>query len=304
MTGQNDAAERAERLDVSVVLPCYNERLVIEESTAEIVRVLESARLSWEIIFVDDVSQDDTVARAERLCAADERLRLIRHERNTGRGRTAADGLRAARGRIAGYLDIDLEVPARYILPAIQSIREGADVVVAWRIYLPNLTLLHREILSKGYSRLVRGQLGLPFRDTEAGFKFFDRARILPVLAQTQNPGWFWDTEIMARAYYAGLNIVELPTVFIKRNEVPTTVRIVPDTIEYWRQLRRFRPEARRLSRCRVAVTAARAPGLPAEGGAADGAGAAADGADMAATGDRAVWATTAPSASGDTRRR
>lgn len=234
-------------LDLSVVLPCYNERVVIEESTAEIVRVLEGTRLSWEIIFVDDVSKDDTVARAERLCAADDRLRLIRHARNTGRGRTATDGMRAARGKIVGFLDIDLEVPARYIPPAVQAIRAGADVVCAWRIYLPNLPLLHREILSKGYSRLVRAQLGLPLRDTEAGFKFFDRSRILPILDQAHNPGWFWDTEVMARAYFAGLRVVELPAVFVKRNEVPTTVRLIPDTIEYWRQLRRFRPEARRL---------------------------------------------------------
>jgi glycosyltransferase involved in cell wall biosynthesis len=249
MTAPNpqSAIRKRQSLDVSVVLPCYNERLVIEESAAEVVRVLESTRLDWEIIFVDDVSRDDTVARAERLCAADARLRLLRHERNTGRGRTATDGLRAARGAIAGFLDIDLEVPARYIPPAIEEIRRGADVVSAWRVYLPNLALLHRQILSKGYSGLVRSQLALPFRDTEAGFKFFDRERILPILDQTRNPGWFWDTEVMARAHYAGLRIVELPTVFIKRNEVPTTVRLVPDTIEYWRQLRRFRPEARRL---------------------------------------------------------
>lgn len=234
-------------IDLSVVLPCYNERVVIEESTAEIVRVLEATRLDWEIIFVDDVSKDDTVARAERLCAADPRLRLIRHARNTGRGRTATDGLRAARGRVAGFLDIDLEVPARYIPSAVGAIRTGVDVVCAWRIYLPNLPLLHREVLSKGYSRLVRAQLGLPLRDTEAGFKFFNRERILPILEQSRNPGWFWDTEVMARAYFAGLRVAELPAVFIKRNEVPSTVRIIPDTIEYWRQLRHFRPIARRL---------------------------------------------------------
>ena len=244
-TGQGMLAD--DQIDLSVVLPCYNERVVIEESTAEIVRVLETTRLAWEIIFVDDVSKDDAVARAERLCAADPRLRLIRHARNTGRGRTATDGMRAARGRIVGFLDIDLEVPARYIPPAVEAIRAGAEVVCAWRIYLPNLALLHREILSKGYGKLVRSQLGLPLRDTEAGFKFFDRARILPILDLSRNPGWFWDTEVMARAYFAGLRIVELPAVFVKRNEVPTTVRIIPDTIEYWRQLRRFRPVVRRL---------------------------------------------------------
>ncbi|MFN8511523.1 MAG: glycosyltransferase family 2 protein [Chloroflexia bacterium] len=285
----NVNGHQAEALDLSVVLPCYNEKVVIDESTAELVRVLEATRLSWEIIFVDDVSKDDTVARAERLCAADSRLKLIKHERNTGRGRTATDGLRAARGKVAGFLDIDLEVPARYIPPAVEAIRAGADVVCAWRIYLPNLSLLHREVLSKGYSRLVRGQLGLPLRDTEAGFKFFDRAKILPVLEQTHNPGWFWDTEIMARAYFAGLRIVEIPAVFVKRNEVPTTVRIIPDTIEYWRQLRRFRPEVARL----------RAEGrrMAADGG---------QGPWAATIDDRAAWDTlTAPEPlATETRRR
>ncbi|MGN6813387.1 MAG: glycosyltransferase, partial [Thermomicrobiales bacterium] len=56
--------QQGQALDLSVVLPCYNERVVIEESTAEIVRVLETTRLSWEVIFVDDCSRDDTVARA------------------------------------------------------------------------------------------------------------------------------------------------------------------------------------------------------------------------------------------------
>ncbi len=265
-------------IDLSVVLPCYNEKVVIEESTAEIVRVLEGTRLNWEIIFVDDVSKDDTVARAERLCAADSRLQLIRHQHNTGRGRTATDGMLAARGRIVGFLDIDLEVPARYIPPAVEAIRAGADVVCAWRIYLPNLALFHREVLSKGYSLLMRRQLGIPLRDTEAGFKFFDRERILPILAQSRNPGWFWDTEVMARAYFAGLRIVEIPAVFVKRNEVPTTVRIVPDTIEYWRQLRRFKPEIRRLrARNRQASN---------EGGIAPWA---------ATIDDRAAWAAVAP---------
>lgn len=250
-------------LDVSVVLPCYNERLVIEESTAEIVRTLERTRYRWEIIFVDDRSPDDTVHRAERLCAADRRLRLIRHERNTGRGGAATTGLLAATGAVAGFLDIDLEVPARYIPAAVDTVLAGADVVCAWRIYLPNIGLIHREVLSKGYSRLVRAQLGVPLRDTEAGFKFFRRERVVPLLATTANRGWFWDTEIMTRAYYAGLRIVELPTVFIKRNEVPTTVRILPDTIEYWRQLRQFRPIVAELRKQYARRTDTTSPAVP-----------------------------------------
>lgn len=265
MTAQHRAGEEFSNqpLDVSVVLPCYKERLVIEESTAEIVRVLATTQYRWEIIFVDDRSPDDTVKRAERLCAADQRLRLIRHQRNTGRGGAATTGLLAATGTVAGYLDIDLEVPARYIPSAVDTVLAGADVVCAWRIYLPNIGLIHREVLSKGYSRLVRARLGVPLRDTEAGFKFFNRERLAPLLTATVNRGWFWDTEIMTRAYYAGLRIVELPAVFIKRNDVPTTVRIVPDTIEYWRQLRRFRPVVAELRERYARMTDTTSPAVP-----------------------------------------
>ena len=98
-----------------------------------------------------------------------------------------------------------------------------------------------------GYHKLVSSVLRLPLRDTEVGFKFFQRERALPILNHCTDPGWFWDTEVMTRSYFAGLRIVEIPTLFIKRYDKQSSVRPVHDSIEYFRKLQRFRWEAHRL---------------------------------------------------------
>jgi glycosyltransferase involved in cell wall biosynthesis len=101
-------------IDLSLVLPCYDEAAHLRRSVAEIVDVLEQTRSSWEIVFVDDVSRDDTRAVIGELCAADPRLRAVFHERNRGRGAAFKTGFRAASGRTTGFIDVDLEVHARY----------------------------------------------------------------------------------------------------------------------------------------------------------------------------------------------
>ena len=99
---------------------------------------------------------------------------------------------------------------------------------------------MHRHIMSRGYNTLVRRQTGVPLRDTETGFKFFRRDRIFPVLEQVQDQGWFWDTEIMVRAYMAGLRIVELPALLVRCTDKKTTVRIWRYSLSYLRKLRQF----------------------------------------------------------------
>lgn len=168
---------------VSVVLACYNEEEVLERSVAEIRDVLDELRRPWEIVFVDDVSRDRTREIIARLVGDDpERARAILHEKNRGRGATVTDGFRAARGEIAGYLDVDLEVHARYIPSLVKAIEKGADVATVRRIYAFQLRYVNRWLMSCGYSWLVRRLLRVRLHDTETGYKFFRRATVLPLL--------------------------------------------------------------------------------------------------------------------------
>jgi glycosyltransferase involved in cell wall biosynthesis len=235
-------------VDFSLVIACYNEEPILESSVAETLRVLDAMRWSSELIFVDDASRDRTREIIDRIVAAhpDRAMRVLAHPANVGRGGTVADGIRAACGRFVGFLDIDLEVHVRYLLPCLLALEEGADVATARRVYRFQWRSLDRYVLSRGYIWLMQRLLRVPLQDTETGFKLFRRDRILPVLDECRDRGWFWDTEIMVRAFHAGLRIVEVPVLFVRRYDKRSSVRPVRDTIEYFRQLLRFRASSLR----------------------------------------------------------
>ena len=242
--------------DLSIVVACYNEKKVLEKSIEEIQRVLNYSVCHYEIIFVDDGSTDGTIEIAKRLCQENENMSLYCHAKNMGRGRTVADGIRKAKGKIVGFIDIDLSTPARYIPPLVLEIEEGADIATAWRIYKVELKYLpktfHRLVLHKGYRFLVKILLKTNLKDTETGCKFFNRERILPILNEIKNKHWFWDTEIMVRPLLKGYKIVEVPTVYMRRPEQGTTVRAFKDTFSYFINLWKFYWELRKTPKSRA----------------------------------------------------
>jgi len=232
---------------LSLVLACYNEAEHLEASFAEIVETLEQAPWPFEVVFVDDASRDRTREILQAILTAHPGLdlRLVLHERNRGRGATVTDGFRAARGTIAGYIDVDLEVHSRYIPSLVRAIEKGADVATLRRIYAFQLLSLDRYLMSRGYSFLVRRLLGVPYRDTETGYKFFRRETVLPLLDEIEDGGWFWDTEFMARAARRGLTVKEIPGAYVRREDKASTVRGLRDSARYFRQLLRFRRRLR-----------------------------------------------------------
>jgi len=236
-------AAPASPVDVSLVLACFNEEDVIADSVSRILDTLDGCAWSYELIFVDDCSRDSTAEQIRRLIAAhpDHNLRAIFHERNRGRGYTVAEGMRAGRGAIVGYIDVDLEVDARYVPVCMRALEQGADVATGLRRYKFSWGSLDRYLLSRGYVTLVRYLLGVDLQDTETGFKFFRKDRILPVFDAIEEPHWFWDTEVMVRALCGGLKIEEIPVPFVRRFDKQSTVRPLRDSIHYFVRLWRFR---------------------------------------------------------------
>jgi glycosyltransferase AglD len=253
--GRSRSADARRPPLVSVVLACYNEEPVLAASFAEIVDTLEAHGCSYEIVFVDDRSQDRTRDVIQSLVAAHPHVptQVLLHERNQGRGATVTDGFRAARGEIAGYLDVDLEVHARYIPSLVRAIEKGAEVATVRRIYAFQLGSLDRYLMSRGYSLLVRRLLGVRLHDTETGYKFFRRERLLPLLDEIEDPGWFWDTEFMVRAARSGCRIVEIPGAYVRRHDKVSTVHGLRDSLRYFRQLVSFRRTLRDRDQPRLA---------------------------------------------------
>ena len=177
---------------LSIVLACYNEEEILENSFRELRDTLLRFDRSVEIVLVDDLSRDRTRLLIDKLVAAhqDLDLRVILHDVNRGRGATVTDGFRAARGQIAGYLDIDLEVHCRYIPSLVQAIEAGADIATVRRIYAFQLRYIDRYFMSRGYSSLVRRLLDTRLHDTETGFKFFRRDRLMPIIDEIEDGRW------------------------------------------------------------------------------------------------------------------
>lgn len=244
MDNVNDTAS----VDLSLVIACYNEAGHIEKSLPELRAVLDRSGMSYELVIIDDCSQDDTVDVLRRLCDGREDVIFRAHEKNVGRGGTVAEGFRLSRGKVVGYLDIDLEIGPWYLLPALDKLHsEKLDGVIAHRVYKLNAhpTVLVRQWMSFGFRKLSHLLLRLPQTDVAGGFKFFLRERILPIVDQCESTHWFWDTELVYLGDRSGLNIDEIPVLFLRRTAKESTVRMIPDTLRQLREtfglLRRMR---------------------------------------------------------------
>ncbi len=227
------------KYDVSLVLACYNEAEIFTDSVKQIIQVLDKTNWTWEIIFIDDKSQDNTADLIKHTINKYSRKQLTAffHEKNQGRGKTVSEGFSKAQGKVVGYIDIDLEIPAWYIPRFVEAINTQTDGVVGHRIYDINLSGLLRWIFSKGYVWLRQKLLPLPIQDTEAGYKFFKRDKIIPIIKKCRDNHWFWDTEIIANSLKAKLTIAEIPVVFIRRIDKTSTVKLIPDTVDYLKKL-------------------------------------------------------------------
>ena len=192
---------------------------------------------------IEDQSTDETLLKIQKLLPNLPNTRLIQHQKNQGRGKSVSDGIKAAKGIYCGFLDVDLEVSANYIPLFVKELEKGADCVIGKRFYEKNFAALTRVLASVGYKFIVHSLLKLPIDDTEAGYKFFDTQKILPVLKKIQATGWFWDTEICARAYWAGLKINQIPVLFIRRTDKKSTVRLIPDTWDYLKKIYQFKTQ-------------------------------------------------------------
>ncbi|MCA8952006.1 MAG: glycosyltransferase family 2 protein [Planctomycetes bacterium] len=233
--------------DLSVVIACYQEEGHLRESVRQLTEVLDATGRSYELLFLEDKSTDRTAEIIAELVADKPHWRAVYHQQNVGRGGTVTEGFRLAQGRIVGFLDIDLEVHARFLPAVLEAIDSGADGATAFRGYEvePRFTSIVRHVLSQGYRWLFRMLFDVPFKDPETGFKFFLREKIVPVALRTRDVHWFWDSEIMVLAHKAGLRIVEVPCRFERRADKQSTVRILPDVWKYLVAIRAFKKRLR-----------------------------------------------------------
>lgn len=230
-------------MDVSLVVPCYNEAPHLRASVTALCEILDATSYEYEIVFVDDVSRDETRQVIEDICKSTPRCRYIFHPQNKGRGGAFKTGFAATTGKVTGFLDIDLEVGAHYVLPLVNLVlHEGVDIATGDRHYLLRQThALYRTAVSWAYRGVVRATVAPGVRDSETGCKFFKRETTSELVFASESDGWFWDSEVMARAVLAGLKIKEFPVLFLRRWDKQSTVRLTDDIQDYLMEIHKFR---------------------------------------------------------------
>jgi glycosyltransferase involved in cell wall biosynthesis len=164
---------------LSVVIPAYNESATIHAGALEIVRAWLDARpYATELIVADDGSADDTVALA---LASDDTVLELEHG---GKAAALSAGARQARGEIVLLCDMDLATPIEDGARLLEAIRAGADGAIGSRGLSRPGAPPERYLLSVGQMVLSRLLFGLPFSDTQCGFKAWRRTVLLAVLEQ------------------------------------------------------------------------------------------------------------------------
>ncbi len=216
---------------VDLVLPVFNEAHVLEQSAGRLREAMSGCRdFSWRIVIVDNGSTDETAAVAERLAAQMPQLSFL-HLDAKGRGGALRATWERTDAEFSIYMDVDLSTDLVAVPETVALLREGADMVTGSRLHRDSeiTRCLKREILSRGYNRLIRSVLGTrSFDDAQCGFKGVRLESVRPLLPLIVDQEWFFDTEMLVLAEYAGLDVRTLPIRWVEdldsRVNIPRTV--------------------------------------------------------------------------------
>ncbi len=202
----------------SLVIPAYNEAQRIGQSLQKILQYLRAESPGSEIIVVDDGSTDATATIVQELFrdAGGIATSLLQHAPNHGKGWAVRAGLNAATRPVGLFSDADLSTPITEAPKLLEPIFAD-EVDVAFGSRALNRKLIgvrqgwHREQGGRVFNLVVRVATGLPFWDTQCGFKAFQLERFRPILANAESDGFGFDVELLYLAHQANLRLREVP---------------------------------------------------------------------------------------------
>lgn len=204
---------------LSVVVPCFDEAPIIERTAERLLRVLPGLEPSFEVVFCNDGSTDDTWDRLRALSLAHPAIRAEGYPDNRGAGHAFRMALRAARGRLVLHMDADLAMaPEKAGRACLDGLRTHDLVFCSRYLGVPARYPLHRRLPSEAYRRLYRALLGVPVQDAMSGF-FGLRREALDALAPLESDGFEVYLELLVKARRAGLRVKEVPVEFVHRTE-------------------------------------------------------------------------------------
>lgn len=252
--GQKRVARTAlEQVDISVIIPVFNEEERIVNTISLLANYLGEQDDSFEVIISDDGSRDSGPLLVEKNFAARPEVRLIRENRNRGKGAAVRRGVLAARGDLIIFTDADLSYPVETIGRCIDALQKY-EVAVGSR-NLPGSEIkitppVFRRLTGSAFKWIVR-RLVLPgFSDTQCGFKGFRSEAARDIFANCTANGFSFDVEVLALARLLGYSITELP-VRLQVDSSDSTINLTTDPMRMVGELVAIRRRVRNLERSR-----------------------------------------------------
>jgi glycosyltransferase involved in cell wall biosynthesis len=237
---------------LSVVIPAYNEAVRLGNTIRAVVAYMREQAPGGEVIVVDDGSGDQTAELARQTftnVGGNLRTSVISYKSNLGKGRAVRLGLLAARGDVALFSDADLSTPITEAPKLIEPIVNGQfDVTFGSRALERKLIGVHqpwrREQGGRVFNLAVRLATGLPFWDTQCGFKAFRLSVCRPLVEAATVDRFGFDVELLYLAFRAGLNLKEIPVRW-DHNE-GSKISLLSDSFRMLSEVGLIRQQARR----------------------------------------------------------
>jgi len=228
----------ADACTLSLVVPAYNEENRLPPYLDNITAYLKKIKIKHEVIVVDDGSKDQTFTIASQFKS----VRTISLYENFGKGAAVREGVLAARGRMVLVTDADGSTPIEDFTRLKEALDQGSDAAIGSR-YVSGSDIaikqsLFRRIISRSGNFLIRSLLGLDFRDTQCGFKLFERRAATYLFRNLSNLRFGFDFEVLKKADVIGLKVSEVP---VRWSDVSGSKVTFRQTFKVFKELMRFR---------------------------------------------------------------
>jgi dolichyl-phosphate beta-glucosyltransferase len=206
-------------MDLSIIVPAYNEEKRLGRTLDSIRTYFQGKEYSYEVLIVDDGSKDNTSLLAEKsLLSTESKSKIIKNNRNRGKGYSVRAGVRKAEGDLILLSDADLSTPIEEFEKLGEYISRGFDIAIGSRsvkgadvrISQPK----YRVLMGKTFNFMVRALLLRGFIDTQCGFKLFKKNCIKDIEPDMKIDGFSFDVEMLYLALKKGYTVKEVPVVW------------------------------------------------------------------------------------------
>jgi dolichyl-phosphate beta-glucosyltransferase len=204
-----------ERPEISIIIPAYNESARISNALTEVVSCVRERAWHAEILVVNDGSTDRTVDIVQEFSQKNPEVRLLDNFRNRGKGYSVRNGMLHAVGDMVMFTDADLSAPMQEAELLFDALRDGADIAIGSRwLERGRQTVkqpLYRQFFGRCFNAITRVVMGLPFADTQCGFKAFRRPVAHTIFQLQRIERWGFDPELLFIAIKRGFTVKEVP---------------------------------------------------------------------------------------------